>query len=599
MSEIPSTETPQSWPDNCGIYWTTVTPIDPDPDIAGIGVLISFIAIGSVIMILGFAQVWRNENEDFNLSNLFFPPGLLEYEALKKRQENGDADAPGECETKDHKGEQPPSALSWTLFALGDTQFAMGIAICAATLAKRDITAYHYLVANELIWLAMITSTLGFFTTRTQILDKASPFKVGIRVALMWTLFGLILGIEFRRNDFLYFAESVYKFAPAWDWSNWRVVLSFILLLFTSLGVVIDTVSVRLDWALWMNFSAGELVLSTLYPIAIIRSWECPRPRDQPTAVGICVASSQVLGYSILLALAFIICPVLWLASLVVYSFTFQPFTTYAGNLAFFLWGSHDVFLWRLKGKACMQADDRRTEDEFGFGQVIALTLLISPIINSADLWAAFTFAPCCIQGPVVCYGSKSASIVSGFQYHVRVCAFGHKELEYVWLRWNGSSSSKGTAIIACTKHQVHISAFLNKKFDGIQSASRSFSRQGTTELASWERYVHIHTCLDETFISTGVPPTRCSGQGSISVPNWYLYIRIGILLNKEFDSIQTVVKSCSKQGTPGVLNWERYIRFRPRTDEELNSSDVSSRSCFQQRAIDPIGPQFPNAIVG
>ncbi|KAM0551362.1 hypothetical protein ACHAPJ_008471 [Fusarium lateritium] len=55
--------------------------------------------------------------------------------------------------------------------------------------------------------------------------------------------------------------------------------------------------------------------------------------------------------------------------------------------MGFFLWGTIDAFVDRRIGHACMSPEDRGTEDELGFGQIVAFVLLLAPAIGTADLW--------------------------------------------------------------------------------------------------------------------------------------------------------------------------------------------------------------------
>jgi hypothetical protein len=140
--------------------FTTDEFIDPDPDIAGIGVILAFTVIGAVIMSLISIKLFIEWRRDFSLQLCIAPPreeGLTEG---GRRPTIQDAKRYVEREAADEvqiPGRQGRMALSSTFFGLADTQFASGIAICAAALAKHDITAYHFSICNEMAWLAQIT----------------------------------------------------------------------------------------------------------------------------------------------------------------------------------------------------------------------------------------------------------------------------------------------------------------------------------------------------------------------------------------------------------------------------------------------------------
>ncbi|KAF4472810.1 hypothetical protein FALBO_291 [Fusarium albosuccineum] len=64
-----------------------------------------------------------------------------------------------------------------------------------------------------------------------------------------------------------------------------------------------------------------------------------------------------------------------------------EPIFCNVGNLGFFSWGVYAAFKYRKIGHSCMTDDDKPKENEMGFGQIVALVLLIAPAINTADLW--------------------------------------------------------------------------------------------------------------------------------------------------------------------------------------------------------------------
>ncbi|KAL6857579.1 hypothetical protein ACO1O0_005020 [Amphichorda felina] len=353
--------------------------IEPDPDIAGIGVLSAFIITGSLVMILAMIKILIVELPGFRLSHLVCPQAT-EIPTRGNRPTFSDAKTylRGE-EAKDDSqsvNEERPSALSDTLFSLGDTQFAMGIAIAVAAIAKRDITLYHYLVCDEMAWLGLISSTAGLLTSR-KLLEEPGSVKKAVRIILMWALFGLVFWIEVSRNDFIEFAEPVWERGRAWNISNAEGVLSLILLILSACSVVIDTVAMF-----------PELGLLLYHYVDRYMSWLTRLPQSSPASdltqsPWVRIALRGVFGKALFMLIWF----PFWLLNVALYWFLFQPVITQLGNIFFFMWGVQSTFRWREEGRKYMKADEIKKEDDFGFGQVVALTMLISPIIANVDLW--------------------------------------------------------------------------------------------------------------------------------------------------------------------------------------------------------------------
>ena len=354
--------------------------IEPDPDIAGIGVLSSFIAIGSLVMILAMIKILIIELPGMRWSHVVCPEAP-EIPTAGNRPSFDDAKRylRGEegAQNGEDDNEEQPSALGETLFSLGDTQFAAGIAIGVAAIAKRDITLYHFLICNEMAWLALISSTAGLLTSR-KLLEDPGSVKKAVRIALMWALFGLVAWIEVSRNDFIGFADPVYENGRAWNISDAEGALSLLLLILSAFSIVIDTVAVLPE--------AGLLMY---YHVVTYISWLTRLPWSSLGG-----DAKQALGKRILLGriLFVLVWFPFWILSVALYWFLFQPLTTHMGNIFFFVWGVASAFRWRKEGRAYMKAEEVGKEDEFGFGQVVALTMLISPIIGNVDLWIGMFF---------------------------------------------------------------------------------------------------------------------------------------------------------------------------------------------------------------
>lgn len=65
-----------------------------------------------------------------------------------------------------------------------------------------------------------------------------------------------------------------------------------------------------------------------------------------------------------------------------------MPLITHSLSIFFFIWGTLAIFSIRRDGAQYMTEEDQNGEGQFGFGQIVALTLLISPVIANAEKWS-------------------------------------------------------------------------------------------------------------------------------------------------------------------------------------------------------------------
>ncbi|PSN64639.1 hypothetical protein BS50DRAFT_623164 [Corynespora cassiicola Philippines] len=365
-----------SFPDYCAPPNGSVCTIQPDPDIAGIGVIASFITIGLLVITLAFYQIWRNERDDFEWADLYQPIGWTRDFPMVKNgvrpTRPGIRDAQEYLahlqDIREDRGHE--NALSVTIFSLADTQFVTGIAIAGA-MSKKDITVAHFSIADELTWLGFISATVGLLATRFEILDKEKKnAKRLLRILVMWTHLGLMIQRAREFNDDLWWASKIHEDnSPTpylkWDFSDPMNRASVFLLAWSILTAVIDTAFLYAPLALVTYYYAAKVVTqSFLYSR---NNWKGRR----------CISS----------LLSRMIWAGIYIISLAAYNVFFDPFSANIGNLGFFIWGISEVLKERKIGQSCMNIQDRPKEDEMGFGQMVALILLLAPAINSADLW--------------------------------------------------------------------------------------------------------------------------------------------------------------------------------------------------------------------
>ncbi|KAH7137330.1 hypothetical protein B0J13DRAFT_559493 [Dactylonectria estremocensis] len=362
-----------SYPNYCGPRDDTLCTIQPDPDIAGIGVLASFISIGLLVILLAFPQLWRSEQDGFRWKHLYQPPGWVSHLPLTDR-DGQPTSRPSLADVRRYLEQiyQRPhraSALSATIFSLADTQFVTGIAITAA-MSKKDIVLSHFNLADELGWLGYISACVGLLTTRPDILDNSNNAKRLVRLIIMWVHLGLLIHRAREFDSSLWYAEKVHENGPLppylrWDFESATAGASIFLFVWTIVSAIVDTMFLWPSHALLADFYVAKAVAQAH------SSAKNKRLRNNKFVTII----MRIFWRFIHVVLLFL------------YWMFLEPFGCNLGNLGFFLWGIVSTFEYRRIGRSCMTEDDRPKENELGFGQIVALVLLVAPVINVADLW--------------------------------------------------------------------------------------------------------------------------------------------------------------------------------------------------------------------
>ncbi|KAF5020019.1 hypothetical protein F66182_7955 [Fusarium sp. NRRL 66182] len=363
-----------SYPRYCGLSdheGNALCTIQPDPDIAGVGVFASFITIGLTTMILAFYQILRDQ-EDMALRQFFKPTSWMEDYPLT--DDNGHriidpslANARRWVEANYHP--LTYGALDMIVSALADTQFFMGIAIAAA-MSKHDIVVAHFHLCDEMAWLGFITSSLSLLTTRSVNAVKGNSAKRVVRLVLTWALFGLIIHRYREMDDQLFYAQKIHEYGPPvpylrWDFS-YAVARASIFLLFWSIGgIIVET----------LYLSPTLTVLTDQYITTAIRGAWSLTLEGWP-------GQHYLFRYSLRGISGF-----LYFILVCLHAMFWEPLCCNIGNLGFFIWSVHDAFQYRNIGHSCMAEEDMGAENELGFGQIVALVLLLTPVASTADLW--------------------------------------------------------------------------------------------------------------------------------------------------------------------------------------------------------------------
>ncbi|KAH7125853.1 hypothetical protein EDB81DRAFT_201526 [Dactylonectria macrodidyma] len=362
-----------SYPYYCGPRDRTLCTIQPDPDIAGIGVLTSFISIGLLVIFLAFIELWRSGQREFQWKHLYQPTGWISHLPLIDR-DGQPTSRPSLADVRRYLEQvyQRPhrtSALSATIFSLADTQFVTGIAITAA-MSKKDIVLSHFNLADELGWLGYISACVGLLTTRPNILDSSNNAKRLVRLMVMWVHLGLLIHRAREFDASLGYAEKVHENGPLppyfrWSFESATVGASVFFFIWSIVGAIVDTMFLWPSHALLADFYFATVVAQA-----------------HSSAKNKRLRNNKFIATLMRMFWRFVHVILLFL-----YWIFLEPFSCNLGNLGFFLWGMVSAFECRRIGNNCMTEEDRPRENELGFGQIVALVLLVAPVISTADLW--------------------------------------------------------------------------------------------------------------------------------------------------------------------------------------------------------------------
>ncbi|KAN0098449.1 hypothetical protein V8E51_014112 [Hyaloscypha variabilis] len=183
-----------------------------DPDIAGLGVTISFLAsvclTGAVILTLYF----RGDVVQCNaIDNVIIPyfTKLFSKKPYVHEEDEGDS----EWVTRDTHTSR---AILKFLLTLSDQQLFMGLSLSLVTyikLADRDnFSAYSFKMATTTIWLSCLTHISTVST-----LNKHKSFITGWRVAAIILLLLLLAPILVLSNLPMFILDPSLSFRCAWD----------------------------------------------------------------------------------------------------------------------------------------------------------------------------------------------------------------------------------------------------------------------------------------------------------------------------------------------------------------------------------------------
>ncbi|KAH9203485.1 hypothetical protein DL95DRAFT_451970 [Leptodontidium sp. 2 PMI_412] len=385
--------------------------IVPDPDIAGIGVVLSFLIINAFTILVVICSVFIIEIEKFELND-------VDVAIYKK--------------TKDHlrllRARMSEDAIRFwlgtlekILLGLSDTQLLFGIGILITGYTMCNITVHHSNIVVILAWFASGTC-LSSMNILKSYLNRYPATKIS-RLVLTLTLGGLLLSLnilqshpDWEASNSLpaqcLFAGTNTRFsmskrsAAALAFNITAIFLGYgtaIISLFPGLHVVIKKslkISIdRLIQAISSKISLGDLK----------KNWfaESHNPSIISTLSVICRTIYGLLSLFILLPLV----PLLYILYLLMTSYLMMIFF----DIFWFAIGIYQLWYQRRTGRRNMEEEDKNREDAWAFGQLMPMILVFLPLMGA---WAT-CYEACCdsrlIQnGRPQGHGIQDAAAASG-----------------------------------------------------------------------------------------------------------------------------------------------------------------------------------------
>ncbi|KAE8443569.1 hypothetical protein EG329_001731 [Mollisiaceae sp. DMI_Dod_QoI] len=368
--------------------------IVPDPDIAGIGVIVSFAVADGLTIILTSIAILFLRLEDLDLGSF----DLAVHKALKRCGLK-----PLSTKLTDETIKFWLGILEKVILGLSDTQLLTGMAILIAGYAKCSISSYHSNIVSDLAWFASGTHLSTLQVLRTYLIKHPAIrlFRIALLLAMGGLFFSLLL---YQGNRKWYsrpptpsqclFADTIGNIggSPAvWMGFNmFFLILGYstaILNLFpeytkSSAPVKFYLRSMRRIKRIsrWISKTMVTFPYD-IYKWDYINKWdEFARYKTTMIAVLIVLVELTLLPCFLLFITMW---AVLFFFSMMIDSYLIEVLF----NLGWFGFGMYNLIVDRAKGRSYMSSQDQSTENQWGFGQFVPCFLLLLPIMTMWEAW--------------------------------------------------------------------------------------------------------------------------------------------------------------------------------------------------------------------
>ena len=363
---------------NCS---TNHTYIQPDPDIAGIGVVLSFIISAAITLVVSMIGIVLDSlpkelhEEGYTIPLDASATGVSQDASTSSDRPfvhatdtTNDGAGPSKNGIRrrigitDEKREYWATIIERFVLGLADQQLVTGTAILLVGLIKCDITVYHFTIINDLAWLSSSTHMTAMAVISDYL--REYPAARSWRVIVMILMAVLLLGSTL----FLYHQ----------DWDDSLPAPAYCLFQ-TIVGNIKGSASATLmTWwyiLLVYGYASSIIPLFPSFHLVVRKGWD--RFIKRPVKAAFNHFGEQLISNSVYVAK---------LIKLITF-LTKGPFLNLYFNILWFALSVNSLYSDREAGAAQMDPGGSSGQSGWGFGQMVPLFLIFLPILTVVEIF--------------------------------------------------------------------------------------------------------------------------------------------------------------------------------------------------------------------
>jgi hypothetical protein len=354
----------------------TTDTLSPDPDIAGIGVILSFIIVNGITIIVTSISILFIHLETLELGGFDLAiHKLLKYLGMK----------PVSSSLSEDEIKFWLDTLEKILLGLSDTQLLTGIAILIAGYLKCSISVYHSTIIADLAWFASGTH-LSSLSILKHYLMKYS-ITMGLRIFLLLLMAGLFLSLTLYQGHRNWYDSAAIPaqclFADGLEMvggrpSVWMGVNIFFILLGYGTSIL----------ELFPQYGSKSAFFVGIYD-KVVHWTSCAIKSLWKTILGQTADDTWIPGKAQIALSLLGIGPlvIVWAILQFFYQMIDSYFIDVIFNIFWWVFGLVSLLSDRINGQSNMEEEDKPVENQWGFGQVIPMFLILLPMMTVWEVW--------------------------------------------------------------------------------------------------------------------------------------------------------------------------------------------------------------------
>jgi hypothetical protein len=374
----------------------SATRIHPDPEIAGIGVTISFVFTCGIAIVFSLIDFLFMDEKTLHAHPvdrwIHTQWKRLNFKPLRKM--------------KAKRSEYWHVVLEGVILGLSDLQLLTGIAILAAAYMSCEMSVYHSNIVADLAFFSSGTqlSTLGALKT---FLMKY-PAVRNVKVIFVLTMGAMLLSVVILQGHkdwyavesapkpaYCLFVESIHNIGGEAE----SLMISNIVLIVLSHFAIIVLLYPRMRRIVLISKTQARAIFNSVLKFLYVLPYLLTQnlPKGVAAIVTVVVVAAEVI-----LVLAGILLLCAW-GSVWLYCWWMD---SYAGTImleiAWFSYGLWNLLQERAAGRDSkyMSEEDSHKENEWGFGQTVPMLLAFLPILTAWQSWYR-TYTPVHLAGDI------------------------------------------------------------------------------------------------------------------------------------------------------------------------------------------------------